>query len=665
MKTAKILTFFFMAIFAIAIVSAGSVTTSLFYDDTTANSISINDGESTGVIVSADSIFEGSMTVNVDLLDSSGAVIANLLNAYTTSDSYSKHMMIGKAAYSDSGNYTIRSVVTAASGQTSTDELYLEVIPTDAGNSLPVITSSPLTEINESQSYSYQIVATDADGDSISYSLTQSPAWISISSSGLISGVAPSVTSDYTYGLTARVSDGNGFVTQSFSLTVKDTNQAGDTTAPFITISNPSNGATYNTNTIRLSISTNEIVSRAWYVISGNATEVELAPVGANSFEKDVVFANGNYNIAFYARDIAGNVGTAAVSFTINTSIPDTTAPTIISISPVNGQVYTTTSFVLRMTSNEALNAAWYSLDGGANVSLSSTDSTNWQRAVTMAQGSHTITFYGRDVAGNMGRSAAITFSVDTSVPDTTAPTISVISPVNNFRYTYSNIFLSMTSSESLSAAWYSLDNGASVNLSSSNSITWIGAINAAQGSHTIIFYGRDIAGNVGISSTITFSVDTSVPVITAVSPENRTYNSNSIDFAIISSESLINAWYFLDGGSMTLLSQVNSTSWENLNANVAEGSHTVTFYGEDLAGNIGTATISFIVDISSSSSGNGNNKKPTIFISNSDDDKIYLDQFATKKTGDEVIDVSPVKELSFWQKLWNWIKNFVRWVFG
>ena len=171
MKTAKILTFFFMAIFAIAIVSAGSVTTSLFYDDTTANSISINDGESTGVIVSADSIFEGSMTVNVDLLDSSGAVIANLLNAYTTSDSYSKHMMIGKAAYSDSGNYTIRSVVTAASGQTSTDELYLEVIPTDAGNSLPVITSSPLTEINESQSYSYQIVATDADGDSISYSL--------------------------------------------------------------------------------------------------------------------------------------------------------------------------------------------------------------------------------------------------------------------------------------------------------------------------------------------------------------------------------------------------------------------------------------------------------------------------------------------------------------
>lgn len=573
MKTLKIFAILFMAIFALASVSAASVTTSLFYDDTTENSISIYDGDSTGIIISADSIFEDSMTINVDILDSKEKIVANLLNVYTIGDSYSNHMLVGKNAYSKPGVYTIRSTVTAASGQADTDEIYLEVIPVPIANSAPSITSSPLIEINESQAYSYQVVATDSDGDAISYSLTQSPSWLSISTNGLISGVAPQLTSDYVYAVTIKVSDGKDFAIQSFALTVKDTNQGGDTTNPFITINSPENGATYNANTLTFRISINEAVSRAWYVIAGDAKEVNLTATGATSFEKNVVLLDGNYNVEFYAKDIAGNVGTAAVSFTIDTTIPDTTSPLVTAISPREGRIYSSSAILFGIISNENINAAWYSLDNGADTSLSSSNSITWTGAINAAEGTHTIVFYGRDISGNVGVSNTITFSVDLEAPDTTSPTISVISPLNNQIYTSSDIFLSMTSSEQLSAAWYSLDNSANVSLIG-DGITWQGTITAAEGTHTIVFYG------------------------------------------------------------------------------------------EDLAGNVGTAIVSFAVDLPSSGDGD-NNKKKTIFISNPDDDNNYLNQFATKTAGDEVIDVSPAKELSFWQKLWNWIKNFVRWVFG
>ncbi len=84
-------------------------------------------------------------------------------------------------------------------------------------NSLPVITSTPNTITKANQIYQYQLVATDADGDTLSYQLVDAPTGMMISNDGLIEW-AP--TSEQTVPVTVRVADALGFVEQGWSLQV-------------------------------------------------------------------------------------------------------------------------------------------------------------------------------------------------------------------------------------------------------------------------------------------------------------------------------------------------------------------------------------------------------------------------------------------------------------
>ena len=89
-------------------------------------------------------------------------------------------------------------------------------------NNAPVITSTPITQVDEEEDYSYQVTATDADGDALTYSLVQNPSWLSIDSDGLITGTAPDVNYDKYYQIRIMVSDGEDFDTQTYILKVND-----------------------------------------------------------------------------------------------------------------------------------------------------------------------------------------------------------------------------------------------------------------------------------------------------------------------------------------------------------------------------------------------------------------------------------------------------------
>ena len=87
-------------------------------------------------------------------------------------------------------------------------------------NNAPVITSTPVTSATKNQAYSYDVNATDSDGDTLVYSLTTTPSGMSINSStGLITWT-PTATGNYN--VTVEVSDGALFDTQSFIITVAD-----------------------------------------------------------------------------------------------------------------------------------------------------------------------------------------------------------------------------------------------------------------------------------------------------------------------------------------------------------------------------------------------------------------------------------------------------------
>ena len=58
-------------------------------------------------------------------------------------------------------------------------------------NNPPSITSTPVTQATKGELYSYQIQATDADQDALTYTKVSGPSWLSVSSSGLVSGTPP------------------------------------------------------------------------------------------------------------------------------------------------------------------------------------------------------------------------------------------------------------------------------------------------------------------------------------------------------------------------------------------------------------------------------------------------------------------------------------------
>ena len=85
-------------------------------------------------------------------------------------------------------------------------------------NHNPQITSSAVTAGQAATPYQYQVVATDQDGDALTYGLSVSPLGMSISASGLVNWTPGSTG---TFAVTIRVTDGHGgSTTQSFNILV-------------------------------------------------------------------------------------------------------------------------------------------------------------------------------------------------------------------------------------------------------------------------------------------------------------------------------------------------------------------------------------------------------------------------------------------------------------
>jgi len=90
-------------------------------------------------------------------------------------------------------------------------------------NTLPVINGIPTASVTAGTAYSYNLDASDADGDSLSYSIANAPNWLVLDSViGVLSGTPSDADIGLHQGVTITVSDGNSAVTVGpFDIEVK------------------------------------------------------------------------------------------------------------------------------------------------------------------------------------------------------------------------------------------------------------------------------------------------------------------------------------------------------------------------------------------------------------------------------------------------------------
>jgi hypothetical protein len=100
-------------------------------------------------------------------------------------------------------------------------------IAVDAANRPPAITGAPATSMTAGQAYEFQPSASDPDGDALTFSIANKPAWATFSSAtGRLAGT-PSSAQAATYGgITISVSDGSASASLApFSITVQGANR--------------------------------------------------------------------------------------------------------------------------------------------------------------------------------------------------------------------------------------------------------------------------------------------------------------------------------------------------------------------------------------------------------------------------------------------------------
>jgi N-acetylneuraminic acid mutarotase len=171
-------------------------------------------------------------------------------------------------------------------------------------------------------------------------------------------------------------------------------------------------------------------------------------------------------------------------------------APTVQILSPENT---TYTQALLHFTVNRATNWIAYSIDNGANITISSDVELSG-----LTDGGHSIIVYANDSQGNIGISNAVYFSIDT-----TPPQINILFP-QNMKYSSSDIQLLFTVNENISSVSYRLDQESIEKISGNVTLAAL-----SNGQHQLTVFAADVLGNQA-EQTVDFEVAT-FPLITVV----------------------------------------------------------------------------------------------------------------------------------------------------
>ncbi|RME52192.1 hypothetical protein D6783_05570, partial [Candidatus Woesearchaeota archaeon] len=401
------------------------------------------------------------------------------------------------------------------------------------GPSAPVITTSPNTSALEDTPYFYDVNATDANNDPLTYNLTTAPSGMTINTStGLISWT-PTQSQVGNHTVAIIVEDGTGLNdTQNYTLTVSNVNDDPVITTSPVTSATVNEPYVYDVNATD-SDPTNDTLTYA----------LELAPSGMSINASSgliewtpSVGQEGAHNVSVNVSD--GNGGVDRQNYTV-TVASDTTPPGITNIANSSTNESATISW---NTTEDANATVFYGLSP-ANLSLSASNATiGTVHVVVLTNLTNGTRYYYNvsscDPSGNCNVSGTYNFSTSNN-PDTEAP--SVTSPAVNDSVLHANASLqiNVTVTDNRNVSSVTVGNASRVSMNASGGDLWSvnttpAALGCAEGVCVLLFNATDASNNSNASVSTSILVDSVSPVIVSVSlSDNVTRNNTNVSVTV------------------------------------------------------------------------------------------------------------------------------------
>lgn len=300
---------------------------------------------------------ESAYIYDVEATDSDNDVLSYSFSGPSWLSINTSNGVITGTALSVNADTIFNVTVQVSDGTASVSQSYILTVinvPIPVNNP-PIIISTAITEVNENEEYFYDVDATDADGDTLTYSLTQAPSWLSINpNSGLISGTSPSINANADFNITITVSDGVNSVNQSYILTVVDIPIPN--TPP---IANNQNVVTNQNSSLSITLTGSDsdgfLVSCTVSTQSSHGTISGISQNGCQLTYTPNTNYTGSDSFTFRVTDDDGAVSSpATVSITVNPVIP-TNNPPVITSTPIT-QVNEEANYVYQVTATDTDN---------------------------------------------------------------------------------------------------------------------------------------------------------------------------------------------------------------------------------------------------------------------------------------------------------------------
>ena len=290
---------------------------------------------------------------------------------------------------------------------------------------------------------------------------------------------------------------------------------------------------------------------------------------------------------------------------TVQNPVPDTTPPSAQIISPVSGATVSGVNSVNVSASDNlgVVKVEWY-LDGAlAASSTNPSPAFSWDTTAS-TNGPHALKAKAYDAAGNTGTSSSVSVTIQNPAPDTTRPSVTVTAPLDGTTVS-GMITVNVNASDNVGVTkveWY-LDGllaGSTATVPASFSWKTTGATN---GTHKVQAKAYDAAGNVGVSSLVTVTVQNALkapPASQITSPNTgatistkstKVYVAATDGVGVTRVDLIVDGTLYSSNVDSSPTPSWNTTfSWNT--TKLAKGSHTLKSIAYDAAGNTGGSTL-------------------------------------------------------------------------